>query len=108
MWKFVYSLTYIRRLAEALAIQIGEFAEKNGLKGELSQRIEIKLRAETGETLTEKEKAWCSSFSQIIPNLSERSSERLVKLLAVDYNKRFEKIKFKGILEKNFMSYINI
>lgn len=81
---------YIRRLAEALAINIGEFAENFGLSGELAIRINTALKAESGEILTSKEMAWCSSFSQNIPDLAERSSERLVKLLAEDYKKRFE------------------
>lgn len=81
---------YIRRLAESLAINIGEFAENFSLSGELAQRINTSLKAETGEVLTQKEVAWCSSFSQNIPDLSERSSERLVRLLADDYKKRFE------------------
>lgn len=82
--------SFIRRLAESLAIQIGEFAERHGLEGELSQRIGTVLKAETGELLTYKEKAWCSSFSQNIPDLPQRSSERLAKLLAADYRRRFE------------------
>lgn len=82
--------SYLRRLAEGLATQIGEFAEHFGLQGELSQRINTMLKAETGETLTPKEVAWCSSFSQNVPDLANRSSERLVKLLAEDYKRRFE------------------
>lgn len=81
---------YLRRLAEGLAIHIGEFAEHFGLQGELAQRINTLLKAETGETLSAKEMAWCSSFSQNIPDLASRSSERLVKLLAEDYKKRFD------------------
>lgn len=81
---------YIRRLAESLAVQIGEFAEFFGLAGELSQRINTVLKAESGEILSPKEMAWCSSFSQNIPDLAKRSSERLVRLLAEDYKKRFE------------------
>lgn len=81
---------YIRRLAEGLAVHIGEFAEAFGLKGELAQRINTALKAENGETLSAKEMAWCSSFSQNIPDLANKSSERLVKLLAEDYKKRFD------------------
>lgn len=81
---------YIRRLAEALAVQIGEFAESFGLNGELAQRINTALKAENGEMLSPKEIAWCNSFSQNIPDLANRSSERLVKLLAEDYKKRFD------------------
>lgn len=81
---------HIRRLAETLAVSIGEFAENYKLNGELAARINISLKAECGETLNSKEAAWCSSFSQNIPDLAERSSERLVRLLAEDYKKRFE------------------
>lgn len=81
---------YLRRLAEALAVQIGEFAEHFGLQGELAQRINTLLKAEAGETLSAKEMAWCSSFSQNLPDLAKRSSERLVRLLAEDYKKRFD------------------
>lgn len=81
---------YVRRLAEGLAVSIGEFAEAFGLEGELSQRINTALKAETGEILSAKEIAWCSSFSQNVPDLAKRSSERLVKLLAEDYKKRFD------------------
>jgi hypothetical protein len=81
---------YLRRLAEKLAIEIGEFAEAHGLNGELAPRINTILKADTGEILTPKEAAWCSSFSQNIPDLATRSSERVVKLLAEDYKKRFE------------------
>lgn len=81
---------YLRRLAEKLAIEIGEFAEAHGLNGELAPRINTILKAETGEILSLKEAAWCSSFSQNIPDLAQRSSERVVKSLAEDYRKRFE------------------
>lgn len=81
---------YIRRLAESLSVEIGEFAESFGISGELSQRINTVLKAENGEILNPKEMAWASSFSQNIPDLAKRSSERLVKLLAEDYKRRFE------------------
>lgn len=81
---------YIRRIAETLATEIGNFAYHNKLTGELGYRVNNKLKAETGESLNEKEIAFCNSFSQIIPNLSEITSERLAKLLAEDYQKRFE------------------
>jgi hypothetical protein len=81
---------YIRRIAETLASEIGKFAFNNKLSGELAGRINNRLKAETGENLTEIEMAYCSSFSQAIPNLNEITSERLAKLLAEDYQKRFE------------------
>lgn len=81
---------FIRRIAETLAPQIGKIALQNKLTGELGYRIENKLKAETGESLTDIERAYCSSFSQAIPNLAEITSERLARLLAEDYQKRFE------------------
>ena len=93
---------YLRRLAEGLAIQIGTFAETHGLNGELVQRINTTLKAETGEVLNPKEAAWCSSFSQHLTDLSARSSERLVKLLAEDYKKRFETKKREKNIKKEF------
>lgn len=84
---------YIRRIAEAKAAEIGRFAEINKLQGELAQRINNKYMAETGLTLSDKELAYCSSFSQSIPNLEEITSSRLSKLLAEDYTRRFDKNK---------------
>jgi len=81
---------FIRRIAETLALQIGNFAYQNKLAGELGYRINNKLKADTGESLNEKEMAFCSSFSQVIPDLSDITSERLAKLLAADYQRRFE------------------
>lgn len=88
--KMVTEHQYIRRIAETLALEIGEFACNNRLAGELAYRINNRVKAETGTNLTEREMAFCSSFSQAIPNLAEVSSERLAKLLAEDYQKRFE------------------
>lgn len=90
---------YIRRIAETLAPIIGEFAYRNKLSGEFAQRINNKLKAESGETLTEREMAFCSSFSQTIPNLEELTSSRLVKLLAEDYSRRFDNKKKEIRLE---------
>lgn len=81
---------FIRRIAETLALNIGQFAHKNKLMGELGYRINNKYKADTGDSLNEKELAYCSSFSQTIPDLSVLVSERLSRLLAEDYQKRFE------------------
>lgn len=86
---------FIRRIAETLAKIIGEFAYNNRLKGELAYRINNRLKAESGECLNEKEMAFCSSFSQVIPDLAEITSERLTRLLAEDYHKRFDTQKIK-------------
>jgi hypothetical protein len=80
---------YLRRMAEAMAVQISQYAEKNGLYGDLGKRIQTRLRAATGESLTPKELAWCSSFCQDLPDLATFASERVAKLLAEDYDSRF-------------------
>lgn len=88
---------FIRRIAEALAVEIGTYAELNSLDGELAGKIDkliIENNCKTGnneEPLTTKERAWCSSFSQGARNLKELSSERVVKWLNIDYNERFGK-----------------
>ena len=99
--------TYIRRIAETLAREIGNFAYKNKLVGELAYRINNKFKAETGNNLTELEMAYCSSFSQVIPDLSEVVSDRLAKLLAEDYQKRFEFKKKSVKSESNSIQIIN-
>lgn len=82
---------FLRRMAETMAVEIGLYAEKHQLSGELASRINRLHRAETGENLTHKEQAWCSSFSQNIPNLGAYTSERVIKLLSTDFNRRFAK-----------------
>jgi hypothetical protein len=82
--------SFIRRIAESMAVKIGNFALKHGLKGELANRISNRCNKEGGGSLNDKEIAYCSSFSQAIPNLGTLVSERLVKLLAEDYSYRFE------------------
>lgn len=95
-YSLVAKNNYLRRLAEAMAEMIGQFAQKNGLNGELAKRIEGTVRAAGEPSLTTKEKAWCSSFSQAVDNLDELSgSERLSKLLHQDYDKRFSKKQIK-------------
>lgn len=89
--KLITGHQYIRRIAEALAAEIGEFAYRNNLRGELANRINNRLRADTGSNLTDVEMSYCSSFSQNITHLSEiTGSDRLSKLLAQDYQRRFE------------------
>lgn len=95
-YQYTTGNTYLRRLAETLAIPIGRFAEKNNLKGELAQRINTQLKADKGESLTSQEMAWCSSFSQSIPNLTMYTTDRVDHLLAQDYRKRFELKKVKS------------
>ncbi len=95
---------YIRRIAETLAKEIGEFAYKNRLAGELAYRINNRLKAESGECLNEREMAFCSSFSQVLPNLSELGSERLTRLLAEDYHRRFDTKRKKDERNENQFS----
>jgi hypothetical protein len=90
-YEMVTGNKYLRRMAEAMAVSISQYAEKNGLYGDLGKRILTRHRAATGETLTPKELAWCSSFCQDLPDLATFASERVVKLLAEDYDSRFSK-----------------
>lgn len=86
---------FIRRLAESLAKEIGTYAEKNFLSGDIAAKIDSRIMAMKDEKdripLSSKERAWASSFSQRISNLAELSSSRLPQLLATDYNERFAK-----------------
>jgi hypothetical protein len=88
---------YIRRIAEAIALQIGLYAEVNGLDGELAGRInklisENNYRLNTTEPpLTQAERAWCSSYSQSIKDLKNHTTERVVQWLNIDYTDRFSK-----------------
>ena len=70
---------YIRRLAEFLAIPIGEFAQAKILDGELAQRIDTKLVGDGKTRLNPVERSWCRYFSQSIDSntLAKKSSERL-------------------------------
>lgn len=54
----------------------------------------------SGNKLSKKERAWASSFSQVIPDLKERSTERLAKLLAADFTERFQNSKGKKVQKK--------
>lgn len=86
---------FIRRLAESLAMEIGKYAEKNFLSGDIASKIDSRIMASKEESeripLSARERAWASSFSQRLPNLSDLSSSRLPQLLAADYNERFSK-----------------
>jgi len=79
----------LRRIARSLAREIGIFAEKNHLNGDLAIKLNNNLLAEEESPLTSKEKAWASSFSQTISNLEEFCGPRVPSLLAKDYNRRF-------------------
>jgi hypothetical protein len=82
---------HLRRLAEYFAKDIGEYAHKNGLDGDLATKINNLSLSKNLGALTKREKAFASSFSQSIPNLEELVSPKLAQLLADDYNSRFNK-----------------
>lgn len=87
--------SFLRRLAESLATEISQYAEANGLRGELATRINNKLLVTRQVPLNVKEMAWASSFCQSLYNLALLSSDRLPGLLAEDYTQRFTE-KSKG------------
>ena len=91
---------YTRRLAQAMAIPISQYAEKNNLNGDLAQKLNNMALANGENPLNTKEKSWASSFCQGVSNLETRSSERIPKLLAEDYQKRFGKKKAPTAKEK--------
>jgi predicted RNA-binding protein Jag len=72
-----------------MAIDIGTFAEKRALDGDLADRLKNKQIAKDGSSLTKADRAWANSFSQQIIDLASYSSEKLTILLAEDYNERF-------------------
>lgn len=81
---------HLRRFAQALAIPICEYAEANGLAGDLSNKLNILAMAkENGTPLNFKERAWACSFCQNVNNLQEYAGDRVPALLAEDYQKRF-------------------
>lgn len=82
---------YLRRIAEALALPIGSFAEKKGLNGDLAIGLNNNLVAKGEAPLTTKEKAWANSFCQNMPNLEQVAGDRIPSLLAEDFNRRFSK-----------------
>ncbi len=88
---------FIRRLAESLAVQISNFAERHNMKGDLAMNLEIEEISEGREPLTAKEQAWANSFCQHVQNLETLSSPRLRQLLNKDYQLRFERRKNKKV-----------
>lgn len=87
----VFRHKLLRRVAERLALDIGHYALKNNLPGDLSTTIKNRVRANGETPLTPKELVWCSSFFQNLPNLEALASARVAKLLAEDYNRRFQR-----------------
>jgi hypothetical protein len=84
---------FIRRLAESLAVSISKFAERHGLKGDLAFNFDIEEVSKGNPPLTDKEKAWSSSFCQYVTDLETLASPRVKLLLGQDYQKRFDKKK---------------
>lgn len=91
---------HLRRLAETIAVQASRYAEHFGLRGDLARRLNTKLRAETGESLTPKEMAWANSFCQDVPDLKDLASERLCVLLAEDYNTDSTRQRKRSLLKR--------
>lgn len=81
--------TFLRRVAEAMALEIGMYAEKANYNGDLAIKLNNELVANNQPPLSTKEKAWASSFNQNLPKLEEYAGERIPSLLAQDYRKRF-------------------
>jgi hypothetical protein len=98
---------YLRRFAQAMAKDICSYAEKQGLAGDLANRLNNLAVASNQPILTSKEKAWSCSFAQNLPQLEVLSSERIPSLLAEDYQRRFAgnkskpKPNFKGKKESS-------
>jgi hypothetical protein len=84
---------FIRRLAESLAVPISKFAERHGLKGDDAFNFDIEEVTKGNPPLTDKEKAWSSSFCQYVTDLETLASPRVKLLLGQDYQKRFDKKK---------------
>jgi hypothetical protein len=80
---------FIRRFAKGMAKEISQFAEKNKLNGDLAIKLNNDLVASGEPPLSVKEKAWASSFCQIIPDLEDWCGQRIPTLLAKDYRTRF-------------------
>lgn len=90
LYKKTYKNEFIRRLAESLCIEISNYAEKQGLHGDLAKKVNILLAKNQEPPLSRIEAAWCSSFCQGCPKLATKSN-RLNSLLAEDYTSRFRK-----------------
>ena len=80
---------FIRRLSEALALEISLFAKKHNLTGDLATKLNNNLVKEEKEPLSPTEKAFASSFCQSLPDLVKHAGERIPTLLAKDYDQRF-------------------
>lgn len=86
---------YLRRLAQALATEISQFAEKNNLDGDLAKTIEPAIMQDEDLPLSAQERAWASSFNQNNKKALELCP-RVVSYLARDYHKRFSKLARKN------------
>jgi hypothetical protein len=99
-YQLVCKNNHIRRLAEALNLEIGKFAEKFGLNGDLAITLNNMLMEKGFPPLTAKERAWASSFNQKLTCLSEIVGMRVPTLLAEDFNRRFPPRKPKAKQDK--------
>lgn len=92
---------FIRRLAESLATQISNFAEKHNMKGDLAFNLETEEISDGKPPLTAKEQAWANSFCQHVQNLEQLASPRLRQLLNKDYQTRFDRKKKKKVKKED-------
>lgn len=92
--------TYLRRIAESMALYIGNFADDNDMTGDLYKSINNKCLSQHKRPLTRREAAFASSFTRDgLNNINEiAESEVLAQLLAEDYQER------SAILQKKAMS----
>lgn len=79
---------YLRRLSEKLNTEISTFAETHTLDGELARQVNAYLRKTGENSLTTKERAWCSSFN--IENYEiDKFSSRLIPIMtSILYDKK--------------------
>jgi hypothetical protein len=58
----LFGSNLIRRMAESMAEEISEYAQSQGLSGDLAKKINTRLIKNQLPILTREEAAWCSSF----------------------------------------------
>jgi hypothetical protein len=88
-YRFATGNNFLRRLADTMASEISQFAEKNELDGEIAQKINNLVLREGDAPLSLIERAWCSSFNQNNPDLSNNeNTKRVAILLAKDLYER--------------------
>lgn len=94
--------TYLRRIAESIALYIGNFADENDMTGDLYKSINNKCLSQHQRPLTRREAAFASSFTRDgLNNINEiAKSEILAQLLAEDYQERSALLQRKAMAAK--------